>query len=135
MNQTLVMVKPDGVQRKMAGPIITAIESHDLNIDSIKKRYLSKQEASSLYAAHRGKWFFDRNIRHVTSGSVILMKISGDDCVKTCRKIVKSIREANKDVIVNPKNILHATDDPDKVLFELESVGMYESKTEHKIAV
>ena len=120
---TLVLIKPDGVRRRMIGQIIGAIESRGLSILYLQQKNLSTSEATSLYKEHKGKWHFSRNIKHITSGPVVVIHISGNDALARCRSVVKEIREAHKDVIKLPKNIVHATSDPEKVQDELESVG------------
>lgn len=120
---TLVLIKPDGVRRRMIGQIIGAIESRGLSILCLQQKILSISEATSLYEEHKGKWHFARNIKHVTSGPVVVIHICGDDALARCRSVVKEIREAHKDVIKLPKNIVHATSDLEKVQDELESVG------------
>ncbi len=120
---TLVMIKPDGVRRRMIGQIIGAIESRGLSILYLQQKNLSISEATALYSEHKGKWHFTRNIKHVTSGPVVVIHVRGDDAIGRCRSIVKEIREAHKDVIKLPKNIVHSTDEPEKSCEELESVG------------
>lgn len=124
MNQaTLVMIKPDCIRRKMAGQVITSIESHGLSITGLHQKTLTKKEANELYKEHKGKWHFHRNIRHITSGPVIVIKVEGDDVVQICRQIVENYRHAHQDVVQLPKNLVHATADPEKTLEELEAVG------------
>lgn len=120
---TLVLIKPDGVRRRMVGQIIGAIESRGLSILYLQQKILSTSEATSLYEEHKGKWHFARNIKHVTSGPVVVIHIRGDDALARCRSVVKEIREAHKDVIKLPKNIVHATSYIEKVQNELGSVG------------
>lgn len=120
---TLILIKPDGVRRRMIGQIIGAIESRGLSILHLQQKNLSISEATSLYKEHKGKWHFTRNIKHITSGLVVVMHVRGDDALARCRSIVKEIREAHKDVIKLPKNIVHSTSDLEKSQEELESVG------------
>ena len=101
---TLVLIKPDGVRRRMIGQIIGAIESRGLLILHLQQKNLCISEATSLYKEHKGKWHFVRNIKHVTSGPVVIIHVRGDDALDRCRSVVKEIREAHKDVIKLPKN-------------------------------
>lgn len=124
MNQnTLVLIKPDGVRRRMIGQIVGAIESRGLAILHLQQRVLSTAEAELLYQEHKGKWHFARNIKHVTSSPVVIMHIRGDDALARCRSVVKEIREAHQDVIKLPENIVHATSDLERVEIELGAVG------------
>lgn len=120
---TLVLIKPDGVRRRMVGQIVGAIESLGLKILYLQQRTLSTAEAELLYREHKGKFHFARNIKHVTSGPVIVIHIRGEEALIRCRQLVESVRDAHKDVIKLPKNIVHATSDLDKAEEELESVG------------
>ncbi len=120
---TLLLIKPDGVRKRMVGQIIGAVESLGLSILYLQQRHLSTSEASSLYKEHAGKWHFARNIKHVISGPVVVMHVRGDDAISRCRQMVEGIRESHKDVIRLPKNIVHATSDPEQAKEELESVG------------
>ncbi len=121
---TLVLIKPDGVQRKLAGSVITSIESQGLSIKDLQLRTISEDEAVSLYSEHKGKWHFNRNIQHITSGPAIIIRVEGKDAINRCRQIVESFREAHKDVIKLPKNLVHATSSSKRVSEELESVGL-----------
>ena len=124
MNQnTLVLIKPDGVRRRMIGQIVGAIESRSLSILHLQQRTLSTAEAELLYLEHKGKWHFARNIKHVISGPVVVIHVCGEEALSRCRQLVESIREAHKDVIKLPKNIAHATSDLDKAENELGAVG------------
>lgn len=124
MNQdTLVLIKPDGVRRRMVGQIIGAIESRGLSIFYLQQKNLSISEATSLYKEHQGKWHFARNIKHVTSGLVVVIHVHGVDALLRCRSLVEEIRAAHQDVIRLPQNIAHATSDTTKAKEELESVG------------
>jgi nucleoside-diphosphate kinase len=119
----LVLIKPDGVRRKMVGQIVGAIESLGFSIVHLEQKRLSINEATSLYEEHKGKWHFARNIKHITSGPVVVMHIRGEDAIARCRQMVTGIRDAHKEVIKLPKNIVHSTSDPERSEKELESVG------------
>lgn len=123
IQNTLVLIKPDGVRRRMIGQIVGAIESLGLSILYLQQRNLSISEATSLYKEHKGKWHFTRNIKHVTSGPVIVIHIHGEESIIRCRQMAEGLREAHKDVIKLPRNIVHATCDPERAKEELESVG------------
>lgn len=123
MNQdTLVLIKPDGIRRRMIGQIITAIESRGLAIQHLELAKLSTKQAENLYSEHKGKWHFSRNIKHITSGPVIVIKVNGTDAVRQCRSLIESYREANKDIIDLPRNLIHATDNASKTSNELAAV-------------
>lgn len=128
IQDTLVLIKPDCVRRKMIGSVITAIESLGLAINHLEKKTLTRQQAESLYKDHQGKWHFTRNIRHITSGDVIAIHVVGEDAISRCRNFVESYRTANQDVVKLPANLLHATSDPEKSIEELIAVGCVKNK-------
>ncbi len=123
METTLVMIKPDCVQKRMIGSIIGALENSGMTISEMKYTTLTKKEASDLYKEHKGKWHFDRNIKHVTSGGCVLIRIEGANAVTRCREFIESFRKAHQDVVIQPRNLVHATSDPDRVYDELSAVG------------
>ena len=123
METTLVMIKPDCVQRRMIGSVVGALENSGMVISDMRQTTLTKEEASSLYKEHEGKWHFDRNIKHVTSDPCVLIRIEGANAVARCREFVKAFRQAHQDVVIQPRNLIHATSDPDKVYDELSAVG------------
>ncbi len=127
MNQdTLVLIKPDGVRRRMIGQIITAIESRGLAIQHLELIKLNTEQAENLYSEHKGKWHFSRNIKHITSGLVVVIKVHGNDAVNRCRSVIESYREANEDIINLPRNLVHATAEPSKAEDELNAVLTHE---------
>lgn len=123
MNKTLVMIKPDGIRRKLVGTIITAIETRALEITKLQLKQLTRDEAANLYKDHKGKWFFERNIKHVMSGLVLIMEVTGDSACTACREMTMNFRDAYKDIIDLPKNLLHSTEDAEKAEHELNAVG------------
>ena len=124
MEQTLVLIKPDCVLRKMTGLVITLLESSGLSVTHLNLKWLSESEASDLYKDHVGRWYFDRNIKHVTSGPVVAIRVEGENAVRTCRDIIERFREAHKDVIKLPRNLVHATADAEKAFDELRAMGI-----------
>ncbi|OYT52943.1 MAG: nucleoside-diphosphate kinase [Candidatus Altiarchaeales archaeon ex4484_2] len=91
--KTLVVIKPDGVERGLVGEIISRFEKYGFSIKAIKITQLNRETAERLYAVHEGKTFFDDLIQYVTSGHiiplVIEMKDSGiEEGIKLIRKIV-----------------------------------------------
>lgn len=120
--KTLVLIKPDGVHRRMTGQVITAIETLGLEIQRLELKRLNVVEAEALYAEHKGKWHFKRNIKHILSGPCVAIKVSGKNALELCRTMVKSCRQANEDVIKLPANLIHASSNKDNVLKELMSL-------------
>lgn len=124
---TLVLIKPDGVQRRMVGQIVSAIESLGFLIKHLEQRKLSQNEACNLYKEHEGKWHFPRNIKHIISNPVVILHVHGEEAVAKCRGMVENFRSANRDVIKLPQNLAHATDNVSKAMIELQAVGCIKS--------
>jgi nucleoside-diphosphate kinase len=88
IESTFVMIKPDGVRRKLIGEVIKRFEQKGLDIERMKMVKLTKKEAEKLYEVHRGKDFFEKLINYTISGPVVLMKMSGENAVLNCRIVV-----------------------------------------------
>ncbi len=90
MERTLVIIKPDGLMRKLVGKIIQAIEDKGYNIEEIKMKKLSKEELSKHYEEHRDKDFYPVLLDYMGSGKSIIMIVSGRNCVQGMRKLMGS---------------------------------------------
>jgi len=88
IEETLVIIKPDGVKRRLAGEIIRRFEMKMMEIVDIKMVVLKKEEAEKLYEMHKGKDFFEQLIRYTISGPVIAIKLRGEGAIVNCRIIV-----------------------------------------------
>lgn len=88
MERTLVLIKPDGVQRKLAGEIIERFENKGLKIIGLKMVNISIPLAKRLYQIHRNKPFFKYLIKFTTSGSNIALVLEGREAVGMVRKII-----------------------------------------------
>lgn len=85
MEQTLALIKPDAVERRLAGAIISEIENHDFRIVAIKTLQMTVAEAKLFYQAHRGKPFFDSLVEYMASGQIIVLLLEKDDAVESWR--------------------------------------------------
>lgn len=88
MEKTLVLVKPDGVARAIAGEIIARFERRGLKLCALKMLKLSRGKAELHYAEHRDKPFFDSLVEFITSGPVVAMVLGGDNAVKAVRTMM-----------------------------------------------
>lgn len=87
MERTLVLIKPDGVSRKLTGRIIAMYEQRNLRIISIKMLIPTAQIAEAHYEEHKDKSFFKDLINYLTSGQVCAMIVEGEKAVEKVRKI------------------------------------------------
>jgi len=98
--QTFMMVKPDGVKRKLVGDIIGRIEKKGLEISKMKLMTIDERLASIHYAEHKEKPFYHSLIEFITSGPVVAFVVEGNDVVEIIRKL------AGK---TNPKDAMYGT--------------------------
>jgi len=88
MERTYLMVKPDGVQRGLAGEIIARIEKRGFKIAALKMLRISRELAEKHYGEHVGKPFFESLVGFITSGPVVAMVVEGKDAVSAVREMM-----------------------------------------------
>jgi nucleoside-diphosphate kinase len=88
MNRTLIILKPDSVQRGLIGAIISRFESKGLKIAGMKFSRISPAVAHEHYAMHKGKPFYESLVRFVTSGPVVLLVLEGNNVIDVSRKMM-----------------------------------------------
>lgn len=119
MERTLVLIKPDGVQRGLVGPILTRFEARGLKIVGLKLMQVPTVLAEEHYAEHKGKGFYDGLIQYITSGPVVALVLEGPHAVGAVRKTVGATRayEAAAGTIRGDfaletgRNLVHASDE------------------------
>ena len=116
--QTFVMVKPDGVQRGLAGEIISRLQRKGLQLVALKMMRVDRELAERHYGEHKGKPFYPGLVEFITSGPVIATVWEGDNAVYLVRKLVGATRPNDAepgsirgDFAINTGfNIVHASD-------------------------
>ena len=88
MERTLVLVKPDGVQRGLAGEIISRLERRGLRIAALKLLWMDEKLAGRHYAIHKGKLFFEGLVKFITSGPIIAAVFEGQSAVSAVRSVM-----------------------------------------------
>lgn len=88
MERTFLAVKPDGVQRKLAGEIIRRFETKGFTLVGLKLMQVSRELAEQHYDVHREKPFFAGLVEFITSGPVVVMVWEGDGVVAAARTII-----------------------------------------------
>lgn len=88
MERTLVIIKPDAVQRQLAGRIISRFEEKGLQIAAVKFMRISQELAREHYAVHKGKDFFEPLIKYITSGPVLIMVLQAEGVIAMARKLM-----------------------------------------------
>ncbi|GMB91588.1 nucleoside-diphosphate kinase [Helicobacter ailurogastricus] len=86
--QTLSIIKPDGVKKRIIGKIITRFEEAGLEVVRIKRLHLNQAQAEEFYAIHRDRPFFNDLIAFMTSGEVVVMVLEGANAVEKNRELM-----------------------------------------------
>jgi len=127
MEQTLIIIKPDGVERGLIGPIITRFEQRGLKIVGMKLIKVSDTLARKHYAIHEGKSFFEPLIEYITSAPVVVMALEGPQAVQAARNTIGATRpvEATAGSIRGDfgmmvgRNLVHGSDSPENGAAEI----------------
>ena len=88
MEQTFIMIKSDGVQRRLIGEIVRRFELKGLKIAALKLISMSDKQAKELYSIHKGKPFYDGLVKFITSSPVVVMVVEGDGAIAVVRKLL-----------------------------------------------
>ena len=127
MERTFVLLKPDALQRCLAGEILGRFDRRGFRFSGLKLLIPSKAQATAHYGEHRDKFFFDALVQHLTSGPVIAMVLEGNDVIAGVRKMVGATRphEAEAGTIrgdlgqAGLRNLVHASDSPETAALEM----------------
>jgi len=128
VEQTLLIVKPDGVQRGLIGEVIARFERRGMKLVGLRLMRIDRDLAERHYAVHKGKPFYDGLINYITSGPVAVMALEGPDAIAVVRRVIGSTRsnEAAPGTIRGDfaltvgRNVVHASDAPETARFELD---------------
>ncbi len=120
LERTLVIVKPDGVQRGLVGPIVSRLEARGLKLVGLKLLQVSPELAARHYAEHEGKPFYPGLLEYITSGPVVVACIEGTSAVQMVRNTVGATNPLNAapgtirgDLATDiGRNLIHASDAP-----------------------
>lgn len=118
--RTFVMVKPDGVSRRLVGECLRRFEQRGLKLVGIKMQVLSREQAERHYAEHQGQPYYDGLIAFITSGPSVQMVWEGVDAIAQVRKMNGATNSLKADVgtirgdfaLSGRRNIVHASDAP-----------------------
>ena len=128
MERTLVLIKPDGVQRSLIGEIISRLERRGLRLVGAKFMQVSQELAETHYAIHQGKPFYDGLIEYITSAPVVAMVWEGPNAIAAVRQTMGSTRptEAAPGSVRHDfalevgRNLTHASDSVENGAAEVE---------------
>ncbi len=97
VEQTLSIIKPDGVQKNLIGEIYSRFEKAGLQIIAAKMQHLSKDQAEGFYAVHKERPFYNDLVSYMTSGPVMIQALEGESAVDTNRTIMGATNPAEAD--------------------------------------
>lgn len=128
MEQTLVLVKGDGVRRRLVGEILRRIEAKGLDIRVLQMMDVSRETAEEHYAEHRDKPFFEELVEFITTTPVVAMRVEGESAIKVMRTLMGSTNPAEAapgtirgDLALSlPDNLVHGSDSPESAERELK---------------
>ncbi|OBF16132.1 nucleoside-diphosphate kinase [Mycobacterium kubicae] len=126
--RTLVLIKPDGVQRQLIGEIISRIERKGLTIAALQLRTVDEELASRHYAEHEGKPFFGSLLEFITSAPVVAAIVTGPRAITAFRQLAGGTDPVNKAApgtirgdfgLETQFNLVHGSDSPESAEREI----------------
>jgi nucleoside-diphosphate kinase len=127
LERSLVIIKPDGVQRGLVGEIVGRLERRGLRLTAMKFKAVEKALAEQHYAVHQGKPFYNSLIEYITSAPVVVMAWEGSKAIEAVRQTVGATNPTNAapgtirgDLALDiGRNLIHASDGAETAAFEL----------------
>jgi len=127
MERTLVVIKPDGVQRYLVGEILRRFEARGLKLVGLKMLVVDRDMAERHYAVHRGKFFYEGLVSYITSGPVVAMVLEGPEAIAAVRLMVGKTRPYESPpgsirgdfALTGLRNLIHASDAPETAATEI----------------
>jgi nucleoside-diphosphate kinase len=128
MERTLILLKPDAVQRSFVGEITGRFERKGLKIIGMKLMQISPELAAKHYGAHQGKPFYEGLVRFMTSNPVVALALEGHQAISVCRKLMGATFGCDAEAgtirgdfgISNGFNLVHGSNSPEAAAQELE---------------
>ena len=120
IQKSFVMMKPDAVQRRLMGKILSRFEEKGLQIVAVKLMQIDEELAKTHYGEHAEKPFFPSLVEYITSSPALAMVIEGEEAITTIRKLVGATNPLEADLgtirgdygMDTGRNIIHASDSP-----------------------
>jgi nucleoside-diphosphate kinase len=128
METTLIILKPDAVQRGLMGRIIARLEDKGLQIVGCKLMQITRELAETHYKAHAAKPFYPGLVRFMTSAPVMVLAVRGNEAIAICRKMMGATFGSKAEAgtirgdygVSNSFNLIHGSDSPEAARHELE---------------
>ncbi|MDX1498676.1 MAG: nucleoside-diphosphate kinase [Woeseiaceae bacterium] len=127
VEQTLSIIKPDGVEKNLIGEIYRRFEKAGLRIIAARMKHLTAEEAQGFYAVHRERPFFNDLVAYMTSGPVMIQVLEGEDAIAKHREIMGATNPADAEpgtiradfAKSIEENVVHGSDGPDTAQSEI----------------
>lgn len=128
MEKSLVLIKPDAIQRGLVGTIITRLEKVGLKLVAIKMLHIDKASAQCHYAIHKDKFFFNSLVNYITSAPIIAIIFEGKKAVEVIRKMMGATDPAKAEAgtirgdfgLDIEHNIIHGSDSTETATEEIK---------------
>lgn len=128
MARTLIILKPDCVQRRLIGAVLQRFEQKGLTVAALKLMQITRELAERHYAVHQGKPFYPTLINYITSGPVVVAVLAGPNVIDISRKLMGKTFgfEAEPGTIrgdfgcSGTFNLVHGSDSPETAAFEID---------------
>lgn len=132
LEQTLMMIKPDAVERNLIGGVLERVERAGLKVTRMRMVRLRPEEARAFYRVHEGKAFLESLVAFMSSGPIVALVAEGEDAVRRLRQVVGATNPANaepgtirKDFALDiEKNSVHASDAVETARDEIAFFGL-----------
>ena len=127
VEQTLSIIKPDGVQKNLIGEIVSRFEKAGLEVVAQRMMHLSTDQARGFYAVHKERPFYDDLVNYMTSGPVVVQVLHGENAIARNREIMGATNPADAEpgtiradfAVSIEENVVHGSDGPDTAATEI----------------
>lgn len=127
VEKTLLLVKPDGVRRGLAGEVIRRFEKKGFTLRGLKLLKMTREMAEKHYAVHKSKHFFESLVDFITSGPIVAMVLEGKDVIAIARIMMGATNPLDAQMgsirgdFANQmqENIVHGSDSPESAAYEI----------------
>ena len=128
MERTFIAIKPDAVQRGLIGEILQRFEKKGFKIIGLKFVQLDRETAEKHYAEHVGKPFYEKLVRFITSGPIVVMAVKGKNAVEVSRRMMGATDPSKADVgtiradfaQILERNVIHGSDSKESAEREIK---------------
>lgn len=125
--KTLIILKPDAVQRGLIGNIISRIEEKGYAIESMNMKELTREELNYHYEEHKEKPFFRELVEYMSSGPVVIMTVCGENTIKGMRRLAGATDPLEAEAgsirgmyaLIKTENLIHSSDSPESARREV----------------